>query len=611
MSVKPIETEVLVVGAGPAGLTATALLARQGVDAITLCKYASTAHTPRAHITNQRTMEVFRDLGVEQAVYDAGIIMTEVPETVWVTSLAGRELARRSSWGTLPERLSDYHRASPSFMANAHQLKFEPILCKQALSWGADIRFNTELLDIEQDADGVTATVCNRLEGSLYKIRARYAIGADGGRSVVAERAGFEMEGEAKLGFALNVWIEADLSKYVAHRPGCLYFTNYPSRDYLFGSGTFILVEPFNEWNVAFSYDPSHENLQPTEEVMLPRVREAIGDPDIPVKIKAMSTWEINHIVAAKYQRGRIFLAGDAAHRHPPSNGLGSNTSVQDSYNLAWKLAAVLKGNSSPTLLESYNAERQPVGRQIIDRAINSTGLALGMTAAFGITPQQTVEEGWAAIDGLGAPTEEGAARRSALEAALSDFDHGINCHNVEVGQRYSSSAIITEDTDAPAPTRDVELFYEATTYPGARLPHAWLEHDGHAVSTVDLVPADGWALLTGVGGQRWVEAAQTVADELGVHLTAPAIGFGQAYLDVYGDWTKVREVGDAGAILVRPDRHIAFRSAGLVDDPVGVLRDALVRVLHIGAVPSSPRDVVGATAASDPALVNTHAESN
>ena len=537
--------------------------------------------------------------------------MTEVPDTVWVTSLAGRELARRASWGTLPERLSDYRQASPTVMVNAHQLEFEPILCKQALSWGADIRFNTELVNIEQDADGVTATVRNRLEGSLYTIRARYAIGADGGRSVVAEQAGFEMEGEAKLGYALNVWIEADLSKYVAHRPGCLYFTNHPSRDYLFGSGTFILVKPWNEWNVAFSYDPSHENLQASEEVMLPRIREAIGDPDIPVTIKAMSTWEINHIVAAEYQRGRIFLAGDAAHRHPPSNGLGSNTSVQDSYNLAWKIAAVLKGNSSPTLLESYTAERQPVGRQIIDRAINSVGLATGMTGAFGITPHQSIEDGWAAIDGLGAPTEQGAAQRSALAAAVSDFDYGVNCHNVEVGQRYSSSAVIVEDNDPPASTRDAELFYEATTSPGARLPHAWVEHDGQLVSTMDLVPADGWALLIGIGGKRWAAAAEAVASELGVPLISPAIGFGQAYLDVYGDWTKVREVGDEGCILVRPDRHIAFRSAGMQDDPAGVLRSVLARVLHIASVPTPPLDAVTATAASDPSLVNTHSASN
>lgn len=179
-------TDVLVVGAGVAGLTATALLARQGVSTITLCKYASTADGPRAHITNQRTLEVMRDLGLESRVYDEGQKIEEVPDIIWTTSLAGRELARRPAWGTRVDRKADYDGSSPCTMVNIGQHVLEPILLEGALARGADVRFNNNLVDVTQDADGVTATVRHRLTGEICEVRAKYLVGADGGRSTVA-----------------------------------------------------------------------------------------------------------------------------------------------------------------------------------------------------------------------------------------------------------------------------------------------------------------------------------------------------------------------------------------------------------------------------------------
>ena len=217
------EADVLVVGAGPAGLSASALLARYGVSAITVTKYASTANSPRAHITNQRTGEVLRDLGIEERVRAFATPSKLMGNNVWAASFAGQEIARLMTWGSGPARRADYDNASPSAMMNAPQHLLEPVLLDAARSHGADIRFSTELVSITQDDNAVHAVVRERESGQEYAIAARYAIGADGGRSTVAAQLGFPMQGQMGLGASVNVWLEADLTKYTAHRPGVLY----------------------------------------------------------------------------------------------------------------------------------------------------------------------------------------------------------------------------------------------------------------------------------------------------------------------------------------------------------------------------------------------------
>ena len=578
---KVTETDVLIVGAGVAGLTAAALLARQGVSAITISKYPSTANTPRAHITNQRTLEVMRDLGTESLLYQSGQSMDAVPSTVWTTTLAGRELARKRSWGTGIHRKGDYEAASPSKMVNIGQHLLEPILHRRALELGADVRFLNELIEISQDSSGVSASVRYRPTGDVHQIRARYVVGADGGRSTVAEQLGFEFDGETGLGFALNAWIEADLSRFVASRPGILYWTVSPGRVYLFGSGTFLLVREWDEWVLQLSYDPATDDLDTSEEGVMARVRLAIGDDSVPVKIKGMNKWEINHVVARNYRVGRALLTGDAAHRHPPANGLGSNTSIQDSYNLAWKLAAVIQGRADEALLDSYSAERQPVGRQVIDRAVESIGNAIAVLSAIGVEVGQSEQAGWEALDVLSSPTPEGEARRQQLHRELELFDYGVHCHGVELRQRYQTGAVIGDGTPWPADHADPQLFYQPTTHPGAYLPHVWVEHDGTPVSSLDLVPADSWALITGVDGESWRDAAKQAAEEFGISIVTRAVGHGLEYSDVEGQWLVAREITDRGCLLVRPDRHIAWRSVDASTDAAGSLRNVLQTILR------------------------------
>jgi len=558
-----IETDVLIIGSGPAGSATALALSSYGVKNTVVTKYRWLSDTPRAHITNQRTMEILRDFGVDAEVNALAAPQEIMGNTVFCTSLVGEELGRIRTWGTHPQRQADYTLASPCKICDMPQHLMEPILLGAAAARGTVPRFNMEYLSLEQDADGVTATILDRAAGETYQIRAKYLVGADGGRSKVAQDIGLPMEGKMGVAGSMNIVFEADLSKYVAHRPSVLYWVLQPGSNIGgIGMGLVRMVRPWNEWLIVWGYDINQEPPVVDDAAATQIARNLIGDQDIAIKIKSSSVWTINHMHAKEYARGRVFCMGDAVHRHPPSNGLGSNTSIQDGYNLAWKLAYVLQGKAAPSLLDSYNAERAPIGKQIVDRAnqsISETGMifdALGLGHG-----ELTTETMIANIAARKDATPAAEKQRAALRDAIAFKTYEFNCHGVELNQRYDSAAVVKDGTPEPAYTRDKELYFQATTWPGARLPHVWLGQGGKQISTLDLAGKGRFSLFTGISGAAWAEGAKAAASAYGIPLETFVIGPGRAVEDLFGDWAGARETADGGCVLVRPDMHIAWRA--------------------------------------------------
>ena len=575
-----VEVPVLIVGAGPAGLALSAALSRYGVGHLLVERHRGTAHTPRAHIINQRTVEILRHLGISDRFHAVATPQHLMANNLWVTTLAGREVARSETWGTSAERAADYRAASPEPMANCPQTVLEPMLLAASRDLGADIRFGWEFIHLTQDEDGVTSVIQERDGEATLTVRSGYVVGADGARSRVLGQAGLTVEGPDDLARAANIWFRADLSRYMAHRPGVLTWNVMPGPLPPLRLGTLICHKPFTEFVLAFMYDPEQVSLDAMGTGELRERINALVGEEVDAEILGVAGWQVRAQIAPAYSAGRVFAMGDAVHRHPPTNGLGLNMSIADAYNLGWKLALVLAGRAGASLLDSYSAERQPVGAQGVQRAITSLQEGAAVEAALGYEPGQAAEAGWEALDTLYEPGPAGDERREALRKAIELSNYQFNAHGVELGYRYRSDAIVDDGSPDPIPPRDPQLYYQATTRPGARVPHARLERDGVPVSSLDLVDDLGFALLTGVGGEAWDRAAADASARTGVPVRVHVIGGPDGVTDPYGEWACLREVETTGCVLVRPDRHVAWRSMRHTPDSArqlpGVVEQAL-----------------------------------
>ena len=574
------DTDVLVVGTGPTGAACSLALATYGVRVRVASKWNWLANSPRAHITNQRTLEVLRDLGVEEEAASASTSWSLMGDTVFTTSLAGKEVARLRTWGTGENRIGDYLQGSPCPLLDIPQPYLEPVLVKNAAERGAQMAFNTEYLSHVQDETGVTSTLRDRLTGREYTVRSRFLVGADGARSTIAEELGLPIEGTMGRAGTIYTLFRADLARYVEHRPSILHWIMTPGAGYgEIGMGTFRAVRPWTQWIAGWGYDINGPEPDLRPEAVMPRIREMIGDPEVEVEIESVTTWQINQAWATRYSSGRVFCGGDAVHRHPPSSGLGSNTSIQDAFNLAWKLAYVLKGWAGMGLLDSYSDERAPVGKQVVARA-NQSRVDYGpINEAF-----RTVGEADPVAAGLAKladPSPAGVAAREALVKAVELKNTEFNAQGTELNQRYESCAVLP-DPGASAETweRDRGVYLQATTRPGAKLPHVWLvDGSGRKTSTLDLTGKGKFSLLTGLAGCAWTAAAGKL--EL-PYLRTVVMG-AEGSEDSYHDWHRAREIEEAGALLVRPDGYVAWRHTASVWDEqeaVHLLQAAISAVL-------------------------------
>ncbi len=570
------DTDVLVVGSGPMGATTALALATCGVGVHMVSRANWLADTPRAHITNQRAMEVYRDLGIEEETHRYATPWELMGDCMFTTSLAGEELVRLRSWGTGDARKGDYLQGSPCPLVDLIQPNIEPILFKNAAARGATFATNTEYLSHAQDAQGVTVRLRDRLSGREYAMRARYLVGADGARSQIAEDIGLPITGEMGRAGTLYTIFNADLSRYVQHRPSILHWIVSPDASFgEIGMGLLRAIKPWTQWIAGWGFDISKGDPDQRDETVLQKIRVLVGDPDLEIDIVRKSVWYVNQSYATAYSKGRVFCGGDAVHRHPPSSGLGLNTCVQDAFNLAWKLAFVIHGHAAPRLLDTYSDERAPVGKQIVLRANQSRIDYAPLKQVFSV--EGAANPIAAGIARFKDPGPEGARARQAALDALELKNREFNAQGVEMNQRYASSAVLPDANAQPEVwTRDPELHVQPSTRPGAKIPHAWLiDRHGMRVSTLDVVGKGKFSLVTGLSGQAWREAAGA----LGLPFLRTVVIGERACQDVYCDWQRLREIDEAGALLVRPDGYVAWRHCAGVFD-ADTARVALQRAL-------------------------------
>ncbi len=512
---------VLVVGGSLVGLTASVLLGHHGVPHVLVERHRGTAIHPRAAAFHQRTLEIFRSVGLQAAVEQAaarefvqdGAIMA-------VESLGGRELAW--FYRSVNEGVEDLSPARRLFIT---QIGLEPVLRQRAVELGADLRFATELADFTQSDDGAEVTLRSRDDGSEQRLRARYVIAADGAHSAMRGHLGIPMNGR-EITDCVTIYFKADVRALLGERNLSVVYVNQPGllaffRFSIAGDAGFLAVF------ALFDEQGRRQSLREgalSEEDCKRVVRQALGGGDaLPVAIENVQPWTAAAETARSFRRGNVFLAGDAAHVMPPTGGFGGNTGVADVHNLAWKLAMVLQGGAGPALLDSYDAERRPNAELTVEQAY-----------------RRYVER------------VEPSLPRDDLVPNVADTA-------IELGAVYRSPAIV----DDGAPTELTEAPETPSGRPGTRLAHRWLDK-GEAVSTLDTA-GRGFVLLAGPQGGAWIDAGRVLGIEAQTLASAgisAALGF-----------------GEAGAVLLRPDGVIGWRALEPAGDPTSALQDALARL--------------------------------
>ncbi len=522
---------VLVAGGGLAGMSAALFLAHHGVGALLVEQHRSTSIHPKARGQSPQTMEALRVAGIAERASAAGPAGGARLRVTIAESVTGRTLH------TIVENVPDFAHLSPGGFAMASQERMEPILAERATELGAQIRFGTRLETTTQDTDGVTVTLRDATTGQVETVRTDYLIAADGHRSPIRSALGIGTHGRGSLNHYMMWVFEADLAHLIDESTVTLYYLQNPALSG--GNGVVVTTDHPGRYTVGVEYHPEHGESPAdfTAERAVEQIRTAVGMPDLAVRILHSDETEFAARVADRFSHGRVHLIGDAAHVMPPTGGQGGNTAIMDGFYLAWKLAMVVKGEAGPALLDSHDTERRPVTEMLVEQQYANLVARMAPHLA----------------DGSEAPP--------------------IAPASLYFGYRYPTGAIVGEPDD------DGSLLENPTAptgRPGSRAPHVPLVRDGAPLSTIDLF-GSSFVLLTGAHGEQWRKSADEVAHRLGIQLTTHQIGT-DGLADPTNTWAERYRVTNSDAVLIRPDRFIAWRSTGSSDPQA--LEAALQRVL-------------------------------
>ena len=531
------DVPVLIVGGSLVGLSTAVFLGHHGVPSLVVERHRGTAIHPRAALVNQRAVEAYRVVGIEAEVEAAAAReFVQNGAIVSVESLGGTEL----DWyfRNINEGVED---VSPSARLFVTQIGLEPVLLDAANRLGARIEHASEAVSVEQGDESVTVVVRPRDGGPERTVRAGYVIAADGARSAIRERLGIPILGHGSFSDSITIYFRADVRRLMGDRNLSVIYVFGPRLQGFFRfsidlQAGFLVVNSTSDETGTRSVRIG-EDMSP--ETCIRYVREALGDPEIPVEIEDVQRWSASAEYAERLREGRVFIAGDAAHVMPPTGGFGGNSGIEDGYNLAWKLAYVLDGRAGEELLATYEAERQPVGAFTTEQAYSRYVLRLDPTLG---------------TDDLMPLVDEAA---------------------VEIGYRYRSSAVPTASED-DATWEDPR---SPSGRPGFRAPHLPVTVGGVERSTIDLF-GRRFAVLAGSAAESWRDAAQAAGSALGVPVDTYRVG--DDVIDPSGRVEAAYGIGRDGAVLVRPDGFVAWRATAphpaQRTELVGALAAALAR---------------------------------
>lgn len=543
---------VLIVGSGPAGLSAAVLLADLGVRAVLVERNPATTDHPRAHVINTRTMEIFRQIGIADAVLAAGIPDAAYARVLWKRTLVGDELGAMEIG---LDRAAVRAAVSPTRIASCAQDNVEILLRRAAEQRGCDLRYATELIGYAQDGNGVVATLRTGVEEK--RLRARWVIAADGASSPTRRLLDVGMVGIPPIATLVGIYFHADLAPWLRERPALLFFI-MNSR----APGILIALDGRRRW----IYHCPHPHGELTAEQATDAVRLAVGVDDLAVEIKSIRPWTMTAEVAERFRVGRVLLAGDAAHCFPPTGGFGLNTGVQDVHNLAWKLHLVLAGRAPESLLDTYEEERRPVAQANTDWSVRNfleAGTAVGPGSLMA-----TLQ-----IEAGGPDVPQVLAR---LQADIDGERDHFDALGQDLGFVYERGALIPDGSELPA-VADRAAEYVPNARPGSRAPHVWLSRGRDLISSLDLF-GSAFTLLVPESANEWAAAEASAA--LPVEVRLHRIGPTADLRDQDGSWRAPYDITEHGAVLVRPDGHVACRFRGAVADPAAALVRALDTIL-------------------------------